>query len=55
MFKSTEASRLSLNLSRQSLVPGSKCRRRSLTKASANGVVALNAWYTQRGPYRTLN
>ena len=41
--------RLSLNWSEQSLVLGSKCRRRSLTKASMNGVVALNAWYSRMG------
>jgi len=41
--------RLSLNWSRQSLVLGSNCRRRSLTKASTNGFVALNAWYSRMG------
>jgi len=41
--------RLSLNWSRQSLVLGSSCHRRSLTKASTNGVVALNAWYSRMG------
>jgi len=40
--------------SRQSLMLGSNCRRRSLTKASTNGVVALNAWYSRMGPYRTF-
>jgi len=35
--------------SRQSLVLDSYCRRRSLTKASTNGVVALNSWYNRMG------
>jgi len=39
---------------RYSLVLGSNCRRRSLTKASTNGVVTLNAWYSRMGPYRTF-
>jgi len=33
--------------SSQSLVLGSNCRKRSLTKASTNGVVALDAWYSR--------
>jgi len=40
---------LSLNYSRQLLVLGSNCCRRSLTKVSTNGVVALNAWYSKMG------
>jgi len=39
--------RSSLNWCRQSLVLGSDCRRRSLSKASTNGIVALNAWYSR--------
>jgi len=46
--------RLSLNWSRQLLVLGSNCSRHSLTKASPNGAVALNAWYSRMGPYRTF-
>ena len=38
--------------SRQSLVLGSNCRKRSLTKASTNGVVALNACTAEWRPYR---
>jgi len=47
--------RLSLNWSRQSLVLGSSCHRRSLTKASTNGV--SSPWMrgtAEWGPYRTF-
>ena len=48
-FTNIEASRLSPNWSRQSLMLGSNCRSCLLTEASTNGVVALSAWYSKMG------
>ena len=48
-FTNIEASRLSPNWSRQSLMLGRNCRSRLLTEASTNGVVALSAWYIRMG------
>jgi len=48
-FTNIEASRLSPNWSRQSLMLGRNYRSRLLTKASTNGVVALSAWYIRMG------